>query len=286
MEGVSRSAIAVARHRTLCWLLDGDGDRDESVLAALLGLTAPSRPPATASKSERRRWRQLCSARARKTRLFLSLRSRMAEECLPGSMHQVVLLGAGLDVWFHRPPQLSLPRLCIEVDLPATQKWKVSRLEQINARNHNVHFVEASLCNMDHLFQQLEAVAGWQPQQHSTYFSCLGVVPYLDQLSFEALMSRLATCPGSLVIFDHGLDVQQSNARFLKRAEESAKVGEPWLLDGMDDDAMDALLRRVGFRGAIRRWNGAQLVSHFGISEEWGVSDGPWPCRLVLVSTT
>src|SRR5262245_20416371 len=68
-------------------------------------------------------------------RLFVPFRARYAEEVAAAAyqkgVRQVVVLGAGLDSFgLRRPAELSELRV-IEVDHPATQRWKRQRLAEI-----------------------------------------------------------------------------------------------------------------------------------------------------------
>ena len=69
---------------------------------------------------------------SRAMRAFLVLRSRFAEDGLANAVQrgtrQYVVLGAGLDTFAYRNPHRSLR--VFEVDHPATQRWKRTRLQE------------------------------------------------------------------------------------------------------------------------------------------------------------
>jgi methyltransferase (TIGR00027 family) len=147
-------------------------------------------------------------------RAFLVARSRYAEELLAQAVShgvaQYVILGAGLDTFALRNPH---PHLRVfEVDHPATQAWKRDLLYQTNLPTPaNFTFVpldfekqafEKQAFERQSLASQLLA-ANFDPTR-STFFSWLGVVPYLTLEAFRATLSFIATQPAnSGLVFDY-----------------------------------------------------------------------------------
>ncbi len=138
-------------------------------------------------------------------RALLVARSRLAEDVLRGSVaagvSQYVVLGAGLDTFAHRNPY---PELRVfEVDHPATQAWKQELLRSAGLPQ------PACLTNIPVDFECQSAgdelrSAGWNPAA-PTFFSWLGVVPYLTLEAFRSTVAFLAHQPtGSGVAFDYG----------------------------------------------------------------------------------
>ena len=83
---------------------------------------------------------------AQRLRAFLAIRSRLAEDALEEAVNsgirQYVVLGAGLDTFAYRNPYPGLR--VFEVDHPATQGWKLQRLEDARITvPRNVTFVAA-----------------------------------------------------------------------------------------------------------------------------------------------
>jgi methyltransferase (TIGR00027 family) len=137
-------------------------------------------------------------------RAFLVARSRYAEDLLAmavaGGVTQYVLLGAGLDTFAHRNPYPALR--VFEVDHPATQQWKRDLLRSgglpgpSNLAYAPVDFEQQSLP------EQLLA-AGFNPNT-PTFFSWLGVVPYITLAAFRATIQFISIQPpASGVIFDY-----------------------------------------------------------------------------------
>jgi len=140
-------------------------------------------------------------------RAFMAGRSRFAEdhlaEAVKNSATQYVVLGAGLDTFAHRNPFSHLR--VFEVDFPATQTWKHEMLTQAGLPIHPPNLTYAPVdFESDTLAHGLEA-AGFDPTQ-KTFFSWLGVVPYLTLEGFRSTLAFTATLPkGSGLAFDYGL---------------------------------------------------------------------------------
>jgi methyltransferase (TIGR00027 family) len=142
-------------------------------------------------------------------RAFLVARSRYAEELLAQAVSlgvtQYVILGAGLDTFALRNPH---PHLRVfEVDHPATQAWKRDLLLETNLPTPaNLTFVPVDFEKQDFERQSLATqllAAGFDPTQ-PTFFSWLGVVPYLTLSAFRATVSFIATQPAnSGLVFDY-----------------------------------------------------------------------------------
>jgi methyltransferase (TIGR00027 family) len=168
-------------------------------------------------------------------RAFLVARSRYAEDNLAYAMSQgvtqYVLLGAGLDTFAHRNPY---PHLRVfEVDHPATQQWKRELLATSDIPTPSsltyvpVDFERHSLPG------QLQAV-GFNASI-PTFFTWLGVVPYLTLPAFRSTISFLAgQPPGTGLVLDYGQPrsalpflEQLAHDSLASRVEQS---GEPFQL--------------------------------------------------------
>jgi len=137
-------------------------------------------------------------------RAFLVARSRYAEDLLAQAVSrgitQYVILGAGLDTFALRNPHLHLR--VFEVDHPTTQAWKRDLLAQSNLPTpSNLTFVPVDF-ERESLSAQLLA-NGFDPTRPA-FFSWLGVVPYLTLDAFRATISFVATQPaGTGLVFDY-----------------------------------------------------------------------------------
>ena len=125
---------------------------------------------------------------SRYMRAFFAVRSRYAEdqlaEALKRGVTQYVVLGAGLDTFAYRNPYAGRDLRVFEVDHPATQAWKRNRLETTGIP------VPADLTYVPVDFEKRAvpeclSEAGFQ-RNAPTFFSWLGVTPYLTPEAFNA----------------------------------------------------------------------------------------------------
>ncbi len=165
-------------------------------------------------------------------RLFTTARSRIAEDALSGAIErgvrQIVILGAGLDTFALRSPHGERKILIYEVDHPATQAWKRQHLAeaQITLPPWLV-FVPVDF-EHDDLGEKLVA-AGFQ-QNSPTFFTWLGVVPYLTQDAIGSTLDYIASIPNSEVVFDY-MEPPEAFSEELRqfekdRTEQLAKIDE------------------------------------------------------------
>ena len=130
-------------------------------------------------------------------------RSRYAEDRLrSGPCRQYVILGAGLDSFAWRHPEVLETVRLFEVDHPATQALKLARIDKLGLPRHVNHIFAPVDFENETLRDGLgSAGVDWlQP----TFFSWIGVIPYLSQEAIEATLSMVATCvPGSEIVFTY-----------------------------------------------------------------------------------
>jgi methyltransferase (TIGR00027 family) len=135
------------------------------------------------------RAREMFGDRAPLLATWISARSRITEDWLGESgAGEYVILGAGLDTfaWRHAAGQQ-----VFEVDHPATQNWKRSRLRALGVPEpHGLVWVPVDF-ETDSLGERL-ARAGVQGE--STFVSWLGVVSYLSLEAIEATLRELPPC--------------------------------------------------------------------------------------------
>jgi methyltransferase (TIGR00027 family) len=194
---------------------------------------------------------------SRAFRAFMAMRSRYAEDHLAAAaasgVAQYVLLGAGLDTFAYRNPQLHLR--VFEVDFPVTQQWKRTLLAEARiAEPANLIFAP-----LDFEHQTLAAglaEANFDASQPA-FFAWLGVVPYLTREAFRSTLATIAALPsGSGVSFDYGL--ARESLSFLQRmafdalARRVAAAGEPFKLF-FTPDLLESELPRAGFHRIEQR---------------------------------
>ena len=166
-------------------------------------------------------------------------RTRFAEDALHAAVArgatQYVLIGAGFDSYALRTPAGERHVAIYEVDHPATQALKITRIQACGAAlRPSVHFVAADLA-----VENLGDALSRSPFSRSatSFFSWLGVTMYLAREANMASLRAIAQCasPGSELVFTY---VDQ--AAFDKAAvadddaasrlrETVASIGEPFV---------------------------------------------------------
>ncbi len=186
-------------------------------------------------------------------RLFIAVRTRFAEDALAAAVErgvrQLVVLGAGLDTIAFRSPWGDRVRM-FEVDHPATQAWKRARLADAGIKEPQWLIFAPVQFELETLADGL-ATAGFDPAQQ-TFFTWLGVVPYLTEAAIWRTLGFIAGVPGGAhVVFDYA-DPPESLSPEMRayRDEGAARVaalGEKWLTH-FEPQELHGKLAGLGFR--------------------------------------
>ncbi|SES27623.1 methyltransferase, TIGR00027 family [Gracilibacillus ureilyticus] len=161
---------------------------------------------------------------------------------------QYVILGAGLDTFALRYPELEDNIEIFEIDHPATQEFKKNRLnsKELYAPG-NIHFIPMDFTK-DFSYQEL-INQGFQHEK--TFISLLGVSYYLTKKENEDLIKQLfANLPeGSSIVFDYADDQLFEEKGLSNRVENMVKMaaagGEP-MKSSFNRLEMDKMLERAG----------------------------------------
>jgi methyltransferase (TIGR00027 family) len=165
-------------------------------------------------------------------RWFIAARSRIAEEALTEAVNagatQLAVLGAGLDTLAYRTPLAGRLRI-FEVDFPATQARKREMLAAAGIAVPETLTYVAVDFEREALPVAL-AAAGFAATERS-FFSWLGVVPYLTEAAIFSTLGYVAQLPGgSEVVFDYvnpaASIAPASHAAHQALAERVAAAGE------------------------------------------------------------
>lgn len=182
-------------------------------------------------------------------------RSRYTEDNLETAVkqgvRQYVILGAGMDTFAFRRPELLRQLQVFEVDHPATQAFKRHRLAELGWEHPaQLHFVP-----VDFAKESLVAAfkrSSYDPRTFS-FFSWLGVTYYLTRdVVFDTLRSIADIAPaGSTIIFDY-LDTdafvpERAAIRVQRMQEVARRAGEP-MKAGFDPSTLAADLASIGLR--------------------------------------
>ncbi|RFB12658.1 class I SAM-dependent methyltransferase [Bacillus sp. HNG] len=143
---------------------------------------------------------------------------------------QYVILGAGLDTFCFRYPELKSRLKIFEIDHPATQEFKKKKLEdaKLNIPN-NLHFVSMDFTTK--FPHQDLADEGFNNKK--TFFSLLGVSYYLTKEENKTLINHLFANvpPGSSIVFDYADEKLFKEKGISNRVENMVKMalasGEP-----------------------------------------------------------
>jgi len=193
-------------------------------------------------------------ARLATLRAFVALRSRYAEDELARAVQrgvrQYVILGAGLDTFAYRSPYPGSRLRVFEVDHPATQSWKHTRLQEAGiAIPESLTFVPIDF-EKQTLADGLRR-AGFKADEPA-FFSLLGVVIYLTKDAVMETLKFVASLPsGSGIVFDYALPLsalsESQRATREVLARRVAAIGEPWITY-FDPPSLASELRQLGFK--------------------------------------
>jgi methyltransferase (TIGR00027 family) len=181
------------------------------------------------------------------------MRSRYVEDevdqAVGRGVSQYVILGAGLDSFAYRRPDLAKVLRVFEVDHPATQAWKRTRLREAGIELPP----NLSLVPVD--FEKHSLIDSLRMNGYSTdapgLFSWLGVTMYLTpDAIFTTLRTVAALAPGTEIIFQYLVPkelVDEENQRILaRRMAENAARGEPYR-SSFEPTQLAEQVRKLGF---------------------------------------
>lgn len=177
----------------------------------------------------------------------------LVEERLKQGVTQYVILGAGLDTFAQRRPEVASRMQIFEVDQPETQAWKQKRLRETGYSLPDwLHFVPVDFEAGQSWWEQLVA-SGFDAEKPAIVVST-GVSMYLTRETNFATLQQLAKlAPGSAfaMTFMLSLDLLEGQEKaimefVMKRAAES---GTPFLSLFSPDDIV-ALAKQAGFKNA------------------------------------
>jgi methyltransferase (TIGR00027 family) len=252
----SQTALAAAFHRAAHQVLEQGRIFTDPLALRILGADAQTIARQAGENPSRRRMR-----------LFIAVRTRFAEDALAVAIErgvrQLVVLGAGLETYAYRNPFGDRLRI-FEVDHPATQAWKRQRLQDAAIPlPSSLTFVPVDF-ECETLAECL-ATAGFDRTQQ-TFFTWLGVVPYLNHEIVWSTLAFIASLPnGAHVVFDYS-DPPESmsaerRAKHERRAGAVADLGEPWITY-FEPEKLHAKVADIGF-AEIEDLGPGQIVSRY-----------------------
>lgn len=238
-------------------------------------------------------WRERpdMSAFTRPFRASIVARARFVEdlvaEQVTRGISQYVILGAGLDTFSQRKPELASGMQVFEIDQAATQEWKRQRLIELGfGIPPFLHLVAVNFEVKDEWWKRL-GTSGFDLTQPAIIAS-IGVSMYLTSDSIMATLRRAATfVQRSTFVMSFMLPIELNAPEVrpgVERAAAGAKAnGTPWL-SFFTPAKMLAMARDAGFERV-------EHISAEALAERYfaGRTDGLRPPRNseeLLVATT
>jgi methyltransferase (TIGR00027 family) len=166
---------------------------------------------------------------------------------------QYVILGAGLDSFVQRRPEMSKKLQVFEVDQPSTQAWKVRRLAELGfGVPDSLKFVPVDFEAGEDWKLALQG-AGFD-SSHPVVVASTGVSMYLTKDAVFDTLHRIAqSAPGSTLAmtFIFPIEMVASEIRVgMERAVAGAKAAGTPFVSFFRPEEMTALAREAGFQKA------------------------------------
>ncbi len=199
-------------------------------------------------------------------RVGIVARTRYVEDLLVDEgLTQYILLGAGLDTFAQRHPELAAHVTVFEVDQPGPQAWKRQRLESLGYGVADWLRLIPVDFEADEDWWRALLDAGLDTQARALVSSS-GVSMYITKAATAATLRRLVgLAPGSIVFMTFMLPFElldEADRPALEGAARGAQMsGTPWLSFYAPDE-MTALARDAGFADT-RTFSTADLADRY-----------------------
>jgi methyltransferase (TIGR00027 family) len=208
----------------------------------------------------------------------------LVEEQAARGVAQYVILGAGLDTFVQRRPELAARLRVFEIDQPGPQAWKRERLIELGLPIPEL--VPVDFEAGDAWWERLVA-AGFDPGRPAVVAST-GVSMYLTRDAIATTLRQIATLsPGSTLAMTFMLPIDRVDPTIRVGVEQAMKgaaaAGTPFL-SFFDPPEMLALARAAGFQRAQHVSADALAARYFA-----GRSDGlrpPSNSEELVIATT
>jgi methyltransferase (TIGR00027 family) len=222
-------------------------------------------------------------------RASMAARARLVEDLVAEQaghgIRQYVILGAGLDTFAQRRPEIASRLRIFEIDKPGPQAWKRQRLMDLGFGVPDwLRFVPVDFESGASWWESLTA-AGFDAGQPAVVAST-GVSMYLTKQAIEDTLRQVAAlAPGSTLAMTFTLPIELADPevrRGLEIAQEGARASGTPFISFFTPPEMLELARRAGFRDV-------QHVSARTLAERYfaGRTDGLRPnSEELLVAAT
>ncbi|OGW41029.1 MAG: hypothetical protein A2X79_08565 [Desulfuromonadaceae bacterium GWB2_53_15] len=222
---------------------------EEQMMAALRTIN-PAGAAAFPDQAAALRWMMQAGAAAP----IVLARARYAEDLLETAVMegagQYVILGAGLDTFSFRRPDLVRNLTVFELDHPATQNYKRNRIQELGWEQPScLSYIPVDF-TQDSLATALKR-SNYDPRI-PTFFSWLGVTYYLSRNEVHVTLQDIArnSPAGSSLVFDY-LDTdayipEKAAPRVIRMLSSVREIGEP-MQSGFDPRTIVEELKELGF---------------------------------------
>jgi methyltransferase (TIGR00027 family) len=239
-------------------------------------------------------WRRRPDMDPHFTRLFrasIVVRARFIEDLVVEQagrgVGQYVILGAGLDSFAQRRPEIASGLRVFEVDRPGPQAWKQRRLSELGVGTPEwLRFVPVDFEAGDAWWERL-AVAGFDAGQPAVV-SSTGVSMYLTKEAIAATLRQVAAlAPGATLAMTFLLPLELADPEVrpgLERAEKGARDSGTPFISFFTPTEMLALAREAGFRD-VQHVSAASLAQRYFAGRTDGLRP-PNNAEELLVATT
>jgi len=224
-------------------------------------------------------------------RASIVARARYLEDLLEAraadGVSQYVILGAGLDTFAQRKPELARRLQIFEIDQPGPQAWKKKRLEELGfGIPAHLHLVPVDF-EAGESWLQLLAAEGFDAKKPALVAST-GVSMYLSKDAISATLREVASlAAGSTLVMSFMLPIDQAEAEVrasIRGAEAGARAnGTPWISFFTPDEMLE-LARKAGFQ-RVEHISAAALSQRYFANREDGMRL-PNNSEELLVATT
>lgn len=190
-------------------------------------------------------------------------------------VNQYVMLGAGLDTFVQRHPEMASKMKVFEIDQPGTQAWKKQRLEEAGYSIPEwLKFVPVDFEQGDSWWERL-VVAGFDPKKPAVVTS-IGVSMYLTLDAIKDTLRKMTQlAPGSKFVMTFMLPLDlvdpQDKAGYQMALNGAQKSGTPFL-SFFTPDEMLKLAKDIGFKKVEHQSTTDMIPKYFA-----GRSDGLRP---------
>lgn len=190
---------------------------------------------------------------------------------------QYVILGAGLDTFAQRRPELAARLAVFEIDQPGPQAWKRQRLIDLGFGIPSfLKLVPVNFEGGDAWWDRL-AASGFDAGKPAVVAST-GVSMYLTTEAITATLRQVATlAPGSTFAMSFMLPIEMADPEIrpgIERAAAGARANGTPFISFFTPDAMLTLARAAGFR-AVEHVSASMLAERYFA----GRTDGLRPPR-------